>query len=244
VKRRTWILALLSVYIIGGFAYLAETKGRELWHLRLSPAVENSHIQTVQSPNPAATAALAVSQQVQPLFGLHIGDEYSKAVLYGDTKHEGNGYRSWSREGFTLTVVVDQDSIIRHLWVLTNPGIVLCTTDDLCLGRDTADTFAQKATQASPLFHEEMATGEGHTILIEERVLRNHAGIEEKQDYTWSIDEGDEIDGKPFEGVSEDQLSRKIFSHVVTTSYSLDSIDPKYKDRPDIPGTENLDGGG
>lgn len=245
MKLRKSISILLCIFLIAGFAYLARTKGRDFFHFRPSPAVESSPLPTGQSPSPSVSPLPAAPRQVEPLFSLHIGDEYSKAVMsYGDTKHEGNGYRSWTRDGFTLTVVVDQSSIIRHLWVRTDPGTVLCTPDDFCLGRDTGETFAQKARHANPLFHEEMATGEGNTILIEERVLPNHRGFEEKQDYTWSIEEGDKIDGKPFEGVSEDRLSKRIFAHVVIASYSLDSTDPKYKDRPDIPGFENSDGGG
>jgi hypothetical protein len=244
MKLRTRVSFLICGCVIAGFAYLAKTKGWDLRYVRLSPTVETSPVQTSRTPNPVISSVPTTQMQVEPLFSLHIGDEYSKAVvMYGETKHEGNGYRSWNRDAFSLTVVVDQGSIIRHLWVRAKPGAVLCTPDGFCLGRDTAEIFAQKARQASLSFHEEMLTGEGHTALVEERVFLNHEGVEEKQDYTWSIDEGDKIDGKPFQGVSESQLSKKIFANVVVASYSLDSTDPKYRDRPDIPGTENLDGG-
>jgi len=183
----------------------------------------------------------AATQVLDPVFTIHIGDPYSKLVaLYGEVEHQKNGYRSWKRKEFELKVVVDKDSIIRHLWVSIKPDSVLCTQDGLCLGKDTFESFALKVNRIGMKFDESMATGEGHTILVEGRINSLPNNGEERVEYTWGIDEGEIIDGKPFE-ISEEQLNNQLFAHVPITSYSLSSTDPKYKDRPEAPGEENTD---
>jgi hypothetical protein len=212
------------------------------WHPKAVPSASSA----TAFPNARQSAPSAPALPVQiidPVFTLHIGDPYSKAVdLYGEVSHQKNGYRHWSRKEFDLTVVVDENLKIRHLWVLSKPGSTLCTQDGLCLGRDTFETFTIKTNRAGMKFDEGLATGEGHTILVEGRANSLVGKDEERVEYTWNIDEGDMVDGKPFE-VSEDQLSNRLFTHVSMTSYSLDSTDPKYKDRPEAPGEENAEGG-
>jgi hypothetical protein len=243
MKPRTWISALATCALIGGFVYAAMA-GR--WDQRRSeplapPPIAVASASSDKSPSSVSTA---MTLSTDPVFTLHVGDPYSKAVaLYGEVEHQKNGYRSWSLKELTLTAVVDENSIIRHLWVVNRPGQVLCTPEGFCLGRDDVDTFVRKARGSGLRFEEQMATGEGMTVLDESRDRSISGDREEKVQYSWTIDEGEVIDGKPFEGVSEEQLSDRIFLHVPMKSYSLDSTDPKYRDRPPAPGSENEDGG-
>jgi hypothetical protein len=243
MKPRTWIFALPICVLIGGVVYAA-MDGR--WNPRRSEPLVSPPIAFASAPSdksPASVSA-AMALSTDPVFTLHIGDPYSKAVaLYGEVEHQKNGYRSWSLKELTLTVVVDENSIIRHLWVMNRPGYVLCTPEGFCLGRDDFQTFTRKASGSGLRFEEQMATGEGMTVLDESRDRSFSDDREEKVQYSWSIDEGEVINGKPFEGVSEEQLSDRIFLHVPMKSYSLDSTDPKYRDRPPGPGSENEDGG-
>jgi hypothetical protein len=242
MKSRTWILATAICALIAGVICTVLNWDRN--PRRPEQPASLSVAATSTPPGEGPPSGPAAKQNNDPVFVLHVGDPYSKAVaLYGEVQHQKNGYRSWTLKDLTLTVVVDEDSIIRHLWVSSQPGYVLCSPEGFCLGGDDFETFTNKARSSGLGFEEQITAGEGMTVLDESLNRPLSGKSEEKVQYTWSIDDGDVIDGKPFEGVAEEQLSNKIFLHVPVKIYSLDSTDPKYKDRPPAPGTENEDGG-
>ena len=166
MKPRTWILAVAICALIAGVIYTLLNK--DLNRLRAKPPASLSVAATSTPADKSPPPGPAATQNTDPVFTLHIGDPYSKAVaLYGEVQHQKNGYRSWTLKELTLTVVVDKDSIIRHLWVLNQPGYVLCSPEGFCLGGDDFETFTNKARSSSLRFEEQITAGEGMTVLDE-----------------------------------------------------------------------------